>query len=247
MEPPAPRPILIAALLRRAMEDVRLIWQIRDAKAALTVLLQKGQVGDNLWERFLAAEKELELEIIEVVGEANTFLEGYGAQIFGIASDMVSHEKWKNIYLDIPKARIIAGEFFRFRGCWECIDGFCLAERAAAGPPSSVLAPLSYLTPSSLTLSPSNPVAPPPAIVLGPLRLLEESAPAPIELPAAVDPSPLLALPPPIPAATLPSSPLPSAPESEDEESQPSTTPGSPSGTKSTPSKNKKKKKKAGK
>lgn len=105
LETPPPRPILVAALLRRAMEDVRLIWSVRDSKQALQTLLQKGQVGDELWERFLQAEKELEAEIVEVVGEANTFQEGYGQQIFAIASEMVSHERWKEIYEKIPEKR----------------------------------------------------------------------------------------------------------------------------------------------
>lgn len=109
LNPPPPRPILIAALLRRAMDDVRLIWSVRDAKAALSLLLQRGQIGDELWERFLTAEKELELEIVEVVGEADTFLMGYGKQIFGIASEMVTHEKWKEVYESIPKERLAEG------------------------------------------------------------------------------------------------------------------------------------------
>lgn len=87
------------------MEDVRLIWSVRDSKQALQTLLQKGQVGDELWEQFLQAEKELEAEIVEVVGEANTFQEGYGQQIFAIASEMVSHERWKEIYEKIPEKR----------------------------------------------------------------------------------------------------------------------------------------------
>lgn len=111
LDPPPPQPILIAALLRRAMDDVRLIWQIRDSKQALTTLLGKGQIGDDLWERFQTAEKELEAEIVEVVGEANTFQEGYGQQIFGIASEMVSHERWKEIYEKIAEQRVAEREF----------------------------------------------------------------------------------------------------------------------------------------
>lgn len=87
------------------MDDVKLIWSIRDAKTSLTTLLQRGQIGDDLWERFLLAEKELESEIVEVVGEANTFEPGYGQRIFAHASDMVSHERWKEIYRDIPQLR----------------------------------------------------------------------------------------------------------------------------------------------
>jgi len=111
MDPPPPRPILVAALLRRAMDDVKLIWSIRDAKTSLTTLLQRGQIGDELWERFLLAEKELEGEIVEVVGEANTFEPGYGQRIFAMASEMVSHERWKEVYENIPKRRAEESEF----------------------------------------------------------------------------------------------------------------------------------------
>lgn len=112
LSPPPPRPILIAALIARAQADVLLIWSIRDSKAALATLLAKGQIGDELWERFLAAEKELEAEIVEVVGEANTWSEGYGQVIFGLASEMVQHDKWKSIYKGIAQARIVESTSF---------------------------------------------------------------------------------------------------------------------------------------
>lgn len=93
------------------MEDVKQIWLIREQKQSLSLLVAKGQVGEELWERFLRAEKELESEIVEVVGEANTFQEGYGGLIFGMASDMVAHEKWKEIYSKIPEARLVESTF----------------------------------------------------------------------------------------------------------------------------------------
>ncbi|GAA5855030.1 hypothetical protein JCM3766R1_002003 [Sporobolomyces carnicolor] len=141
LDPPPARPILVAALLRRAMDDVKLIWSIRDAKASLTTLLQRGQIGDDLWERFLQAEKELEGEIVEVVGEANTFEPGYGQRIFAMASEMVSHERWKEVYQNIQLRRDQEN-----------------AKLAADAPQSLVLAPTPYLTPASLTLAPSNPL-----------------------------------------------------------------------------------------
>ncbi|GAA5833914.1 hypothetical protein JCM11251_006009 [Rhodosporidiobolus azoricus] len=141
LDPPPPRPILVAALLRRAMDDVKLIWSVRDAKSSLTTLLGKGQIGDELWERFLAAEKELEAEILEVVGEANTFEPGYGGKIFNVASDMVSHERWKDVYRDIAKKREEES-----------------AKLSSSTPPAPILSPTPYLTPSSLSLSASNPL-----------------------------------------------------------------------------------------
>jgi translocation protein SEC66 len=70
-EPKIPDNILKAALLRRATEDIHRIVQIRNAKNALQVLLQRGSVGDDLWQRFQRAEKEIEEELRDVVQEVS--------------------------------------------------------------------------------------------------------------------------------------------------------------------------------
>lgn len=64
-----PESVLRAALLRRATEDIHRVLAIRSAKQALMTLLQKGSVGDELWQRFLLAEKEIEEEVRDVVNE----------------------------------------------------------------------------------------------------------------------------------------------------------------------------------
>ncbi|GAA5947622.1 hypothetical protein JCM10213_002234 [Rhodosporidiobolus nylandii] len=171
LDPPPPRPILVAALLRRAMDDVKLIWSVRDAKTSLTTLLQKGQIGDELWERFLEAEKELEAEIVEVVGEANTFEPGYGQKIFNVASDMVSHERWKDVYAGVAKKREEEN-----------------AKLTSTAPPTPLLAPTTYLTPSSLSLSASNPLpaaGTTPAPTGAPAPLPQADAPPETPAPAA--------------------------------------------------------------
>ncbi|MCJ1313071.1 translocation protein S66 [Agyrium rufum] len=68
---PIPDSVLKAALLRRAVEDIHRIIQIKSSKQALATLLQRGSVGDELWQRFLRAEKEIEEELKDVVNEAN--------------------------------------------------------------------------------------------------------------------------------------------------------------------------------
>lgn len=68
-EPRVPDSILKAALLRRAAEDISRIIQVRSQKQALQVLLQRGSVGDDLWQRFQRAEKEIEEELRDVVQE----------------------------------------------------------------------------------------------------------------------------------------------------------------------------------
>ncbi|KAN0064765.1 Translocation protein S66 [Thecaphora frezii] len=105
VDPPAPEEVLKAALLNRAMVDVRRIIRMRDDKQALGVLLQKGSIGDETMQRFALAEKELEAEILDVVSEANTFREGWGQIIFPTASEMVAHLKHKEMYYEIQKQR----------------------------------------------------------------------------------------------------------------------------------------------
>lgn len=64
-----PDSVLKAALLRRAVEDIRRIVQLRTSKDALQRLLQRGSVGEELWLRFQRAEKEMEEEVKDVVSE----------------------------------------------------------------------------------------------------------------------------------------------------------------------------------
>lgn len=64
-----PDSVLKAALLRRAVEDLHRLVQIRSAKQACSTLLQRGSVGNDLWKRFQRAEKEMEEELRDVVTE----------------------------------------------------------------------------------------------------------------------------------------------------------------------------------
>jgi translocation protein SEC66 len=98
MDPPAPDALLKAALIRRAMEDVNRILRIREDKPAIQQLLQKGLVGDDLWNSLLVAEKELETEILEVQHEANTFVDGWASIIFTTAGEMISSKKMLSVF-----------------------------------------------------------------------------------------------------------------------------------------------------
>jgi translocation protein SEC66 len=68
-EKKVPETVLKAALLRRAGEDIKRVMAIRAQKQALSLLLQRGSVGDDLWQRFQRAEKEMEDEVRDVVQE----------------------------------------------------------------------------------------------------------------------------------------------------------------------------------
>ncbi|KAG9240827.1 Sec62/63 complex, subunit Sec66 [Calycina marina] len=93
--PVVPDSIIRAALLRRAVEDIRRIIQIRSAKPACTALLQRGSVGDDLNERFLRAEKDMEDELRDVVQEANALSEGWGNVIFQSANEIAANTAFR--------------------------------------------------------------------------------------------------------------------------------------------------------
>lgn len=97
-DPPTNDALLKAALVRRAMADVQRVLKIREDKPALQNLLQKGSVGDDLWNSLLAAERELEAEVMEVIAEANTFVEGWGTVIFQTANEMIANEKMRALF-----------------------------------------------------------------------------------------------------------------------------------------------------
>lgn len=79
--PKVPDSVIRAALLRRAVEDIHRIIQIRTAKASCTSLLQRGSVGDDLWQRFQRAEKEMEEELRDVVMEVRRAVPQFPAAI----------------------------------------------------------------------------------------------------------------------------------------------------------------------
>ena len=87
-DPPASETLLKAALVRRAMTDVSRIIRLCEDKPTLQSLLQKGSIGDDLWNGLLPAEKEL---------EANAYVEGWGSVIFQTATEMMHNEKMRTL------------------------------------------------------------------------------------------------------------------------------------------------------
>lgn len=99
--PKVPESIIKAALLRRAVEDIQRIIQIRTAKQACSSLLQRGSVGDDLWQRFLRAEKEMEEELRDVVVEANGLAPNWGTTIFQSANEIYANSLFRKKLDDI--------------------------------------------------------------------------------------------------------------------------------------------------
>ncbi|KAJ5204117.1 uncharacterized protein N7498_004996 [Penicillium cinerascens] len=93
--PAVPESVLKASLLRRATEDIRRVLALRSQKQALSVLLQRGSVGDDLWQRFLRAEKEMEDEVKDVVAEANAYAPNWGQTIFQSANEMMNNDLYR--------------------------------------------------------------------------------------------------------------------------------------------------------
>ncbi|KAG6011748.1 hypothetical protein E4U54_007931 [Claviceps lovelessii] len=90
-----PDSVLKAALLRRAVEDINRLIHLKSAKQACSTLLLKGSVGDDLWQRFLRAEKEIEEELRDVVTEANALAPNWGSTIFQSAHEIASNTAFR--------------------------------------------------------------------------------------------------------------------------------------------------------
>ncbi|KFG86878.1 hypothetical protein MANI_002581 [Metarhizium anisopliae] len=91
--PRVPDSVLKAALLRRAVEDIDRLIQIKSAKQACSSLLLRGSVGDDLWQRFQRAEKEMEEELRDVVTEANALAPNWGPTIFQSAHEIAANTR----------------------------------------------------------------------------------------------------------------------------------------------------------
>ncbi|KAK5458408.1 Translocation protein S66 [Exophiala xenobiotica] len=102
-----PDSVLRAALLARAVEDVQRVMEVRTRKQPLAQLLQRGVVGDEIFQRLTRAEQELEIEIKDVMNEANALAPQWGNHIFQSANEMVNNKMLRD-KLDVIKATLPA-------------------------------------------------------------------------------------------------------------------------------------------
>lgn len=63
------------------MTDVRRLIQLQEDRDSVMSLSRAGALAEEVLVDFKTAEKELELELYEVQAEAETFREGWGAEI----------------------------------------------------------------------------------------------------------------------------------------------------------------------
>ncbi|KAH7323970.1 Sec62/63 complex, subunit Sec66 [Rhexocercosporidium sp. MPI-PUGE-AT-0058] len=96
-----PRSMIIAALLRRAIEDIKRVGELRSKKHACASLLERRSVGNVLLHKSLFAETEMEDELRNVVEEANRLARNWGQTIFQTANEIVANEKLRTGLGDI--------------------------------------------------------------------------------------------------------------------------------------------------
>ena len=118
--------ILKMALLLRAKESARRIFRLREQKQSINALIQSGSVDDELMEQFADAEKEVEAEVVDIVNEANAYVENWGQQIFQTATEMCQAE---NVHKEVERGQERAKIEQEW---WESKDGRKAGERAKA-------------------------------------------------------------------------------------------------------------------
>lgn len=90
------------ALLKRAMTDVKRVWQLQEEKDSLYKLMRAGSVPESLWANYKDADQDMQLEIYDLQAEAETFKPGWSQAILREAAQLVQRER----ELTALKARI---------------------------------------------------------------------------------------------------------------------------------------------
>ena len=80
-------------LLRRAMRDVARIQSLQQDRQALQDLVRQGSMGDEMWQQFLDAEAEMNIECEETVLDAEDLTKGWGQNIFREAAQLLEVER----------------------------------------------------------------------------------------------------------------------------------------------------------
>jgi hypothetical protein len=73
------------------MEDVRRILHIKEQKPGLANLVRQGVMGDDVLQKLLEAEADLEQEIALVLEEAELYRQGWKESIFQEATQLYQH------------------------------------------------------------------------------------------------------------------------------------------------------------
>lgn len=91
-DPQATSMSLAQTLMKRTMEDVRQLAEMQEQKQTLQQLVKSGSIGEEVLQRFLIAEQQLNQECQTVVQEAESLKPAWGNQIFQQASQLLQAE-----------------------------------------------------------------------------------------------------------------------------------------------------------
>lgn len=84
---------LKTALLKRAMTDVKRIWQLSEEKPSMSQLVKEGAISDEMWNSFKKAEQDLQLEVYDIQAEAEFIKPGWGESIVKEAAQLAAKER----------------------------------------------------------------------------------------------------------------------------------------------------------
>ncbi|RKO96662.1 hypothetical protein CXG81DRAFT_1001, partial [Caulochytrium protostelioides] len=90
-EDPFGRRLLCIALIKRAVEDVRRIWKLQSEKAPMQNLLRQGALSEDLWDKILLAEKQLDAEVQDLLVEAELYRTGWKDTILSEAAGLAKN------------------------------------------------------------------------------------------------------------------------------------------------------------
>lgn len=85
--------VLRKALLRRAMTDVKRVWELQEEKEALQKLTRSGAIPESMLNSYKDADHDMQLEIFDLQAEAETFKPGWSQTILKESAQLVQRER----------------------------------------------------------------------------------------------------------------------------------------------------------
>lgn len=85
--------VLRKALLRRAMTDVKRVWELQEEKEALHKLTRSGAIPESMLNSYKDADHDMQLEIFDLQAEAETFKPGWSQTILKESAQLVQRER----------------------------------------------------------------------------------------------------------------------------------------------------------
>jgi hypothetical protein len=85
--------LLRKALLRRAMTDIRRVWELQEEKESLHKLTRSGVIPESMWNSYKDADHDMQLEIYDLQAEAETFKPGWSQTILKESAQLIQRER----------------------------------------------------------------------------------------------------------------------------------------------------------